>query len=141
MGRNKNLVSDGVTVDKAANFQSFVISTKIKSGQLVIMVPKQIQKCLDITKDTILEVAIREVSFKYAKENYNIDFFPHIVVCPECGQKGTLSHFALYHVVVAHRKKEGKHILTNICFPKSVDTLINDYEIKQNLVYNQKDSI
>ncbi len=134
MGRSKELVADGITPVQKTSFQSFTTQVKNKCGVLYFSVPKPIQKHLDLTKDTILEVAIREISFKYARENYNVDFFPHTIICPECGEKGRLSHWFRNYVVVTHSTK-GRRGIQKICYlsQQDIDKLIKNYECKHGI--------
>ena len=139
MGKKKSLIADGITPVVKTTFQSFTTQVRSSRGGLVITIPSQITEHLELTKDTILEIALREVPFRYAREKYKIDFFPHDVVCPECEENGRLSHFAHNYVVVTHRKK-GKRGMQKICYPSKevINQLIQKYELEHNLIVSPK---
>lgn len=132
MPKNTHLTADGITIEMQTAFQSFACQLQKSRKNLTIGIPRQIQKHLGITEDTILEVAVRRIPFKYAQSNYNIDFFPHNVHCPKCSEAGRLVHFA-NTVVVTHHKL-GKKGTAKICFISTVEAkeFIKNYQEKSN---------
>jgi hypothetical protein len=84
-------------------------------GQFTIYIPRDIARALNLTLQTIVEVAIRVVDEEYARREYGyvpqgVHFKPRKerVACPVCGRPGRITlRRSRGHIFVVHRACDG----------------------------------
>lgn len=96
----RDLIADSVNTLEQGEFQSFVTySRKENQTKAFVSIPKKILDHLQITKDDILEVAIRKVPLQYARDTYGVDFVPFYTVCPKCNKPGRFATWSTGYAV------------------------------------------
>ena len=123
----RKLERDGVLLVPQAEFQSFpAVIYKLSPYALGITIPKDIIKSLNLTRGSLIQVAIRPISEEYSLREYG--YVPRLrkgtkpvkrrIICPKCGKPGYLyrcpNSGLLY---VRHRKCDG--------FPRRTDHYLN----------------
>ena len=119
MGRQKEIVVDGISAVSKNEFQSYITcisKSKSKVAIKKLVIPKEIEKKLQLSQDSLVEVAIRKVTSLYAKVNYKLEYVPHWVICPQCNQKGKITRSGAtgYFVVRHYTKGKGQGTMCHL---------------------------